>query len=165
MLLLANGLSMHVCSFTSNYVLTVLQIVTIHHLFSCGSIRKRWNDPDWSDLSIYTTYNHEHSSTVSSSIRASTPSTIKLKHFITINSWMRWLSPADDTVRVTCPVHLLLCRCVPFATTERSYITCHICIFMEGSCNIYLFFFPPDILAAVGCIFRIEKGGSGKEVK
>lgn len=30
---------------------------------------------------------------------------------------------------------------------------------------IYLFIFPADILAAVGCIFREEKGGSGKEVK
>lgn len=30
---------------------------------------------------------------------------------------------------------------------------------------IYLFIFPADILAAVGCIFREDKGGSGKEVK
>lgn len=49
-------------------------------------MRKWWNDPDWSDLSIYTPYNHEHSGTVSSCIQASTPPKIKLKHLITINS-------------------------------------------------------------------------------
>lgn len=76
---------------------------------------------------------------------------------------MRWLSPADDTVRATCPVRLLLCRCVPFAATERSYITCHICIFMGGSCNIYLFiYFSRRYFGCCGLYFPGRERGKWK---
>lgn len=76
---------------------------------------------------------------------------------------MRWLSPADDTVRATCPVRLLLCRCVPFAATKRSYITCHICIFMGGSCNIYLFiYFSRRYFGCCGLYFPGRERGKWK---
>lgn len=76
---------------------------------------------------------------------------------------MRWLSPADDTVRATCPVRLLLCRCVPFAATKLSYITCHICIFMGGSCNIYLFiYFSRRYFGCCGLYFPGRERGKWK---
>lgn len=55
----------------------------------------------------------------------------------------------------------LLCRCVPFAATELSYITCHICIFMGGSCNIYLFicFFSPQIFWLLWVVFSGKRKG------